>query len=43
MLAADPCMVSLGPVWGFLAWDPPLGITAPKPTSSHKPGAYQRV
>lgn len=43
VLAADPCMVGLGLAWGFLAWDPPLGITAPKPTISHKPGAYQRV
>lgn len=43
MLAADPCMVSLGPAQGFLTRDPPPGITAPKPTISHKPEAQQRV
>lgn len=43
MLAADPCMVGLGPAWGFLTRDPPPGITAPKPTISHKPEAQQRL
>lgn len=35
MLAADPCVVGLGPARGFLTRDPAPSSTAPEPTMSH--------